>query len=81
MHMKTSVIRIGNSKGIRLSKMLLAKYKIEDEVELVLEPEAIIIRPVIKPRHDWESAFAKVKDASDETLLIDDVLDENDWAE
>lgn len=79
--MKTSIIRIGNSKGIRLSKMLLEKYKIEDEVELVLEPEAIIIRPVTKPRHDWEAAFAKIKDTGEEPLLIDDVLDENDWAE
>lgn len=79
--MKTSVIRIGNSKGIRLSKMLLAKYKIEDEVELVLEPEAIIIRPVAKPRQDWETAFVKGVGKGDEPLWIDDVLDENDWPE
>ena len=47
--MKVSVIRIGNSKGIRLNKMLLEKYQIEDEVELILEPESIMIRPIIKP--------------------------------
>jgi antitoxin MazE len=77
--MKTAIIRIGNSKGIRLSKVLLAKYKIEDEVELVLEPEAIIIRPVTKPRQDWDSAFARMPEKSSDPLLIDDVLDEKDW--
>ena len=44
--MKVAIIRIGNSKGIRLNKMLLEKYQIEDEVELVLEPDSILIRPI-----------------------------------
>lgn len=44
--MKVSVIRIGNSKYIRLNKMLLDKYQIHDEVELILEPDTIMIRPI-----------------------------------
>lgn len=77
--MKVSVIRIGNSKGIRLNKMLLEKYQIEDEVELILEPESIMIRPIIKPRHDWDKAFAEMRKRGDDTLLIDSVLDDKDW--
>ncbi len=77
--MKVSVIRIGNSKGIRLNKMLLEKYKIGDEVELILEPEAIMIRPVAKPRHEWDQAFAEMRKKGDDTLLIDSVLDNADW--
>lgn len=77
--MKVSVIRIGNSKGIRLNKMLLEKYQIEDEVELILEPEAIMIRPITKPRQDWDQAFAKMRNKGDDTLLIDSVLDSDDW--
>lgn len=77
--MKVSVIRIGNSKGIRLNKMLLEKYQIEDEVELILEPEAIMIRPITKPRQDWDQAFAEMRKNGDDTLLIDSVLDNGDW--
>jgi antitoxin MazE len=77
--MKVSVIRIGNSKGIRLNKMLLEKYQIGDEVELILEPEAIMIRPVAKPRHDWDQAFTEMRKKGDDTLLIDSVLDNADW--
>jgi antitoxin MazE len=77
--MKVSVIRIGNSKGIRLNKMLLDKYQIGDEVELILEPEAIMIRPVAKPRLDWDKAFTEMRRKGDDTLLMDSVLDSADW--
>ena len=77
--MKVSVIRIGNSKGIRLNKMLLQKYQIEDEVELILEPESILIRPVVRPRQDWDKSFEKMKKKGDDSLLIDSVLDPEDW--
>lgn len=77
--MKVSVIRIGNSKGIRLNKMLLEKYQIEDEVELILEPDTIMIRPIIKPRHDWDKTFLEMRKRGDDSLLIDSVLDNKDW--
>ena len=77
--MKVSIIRIGNSKGIRLNKMLLEKYQIEDEVELVLEPDSILIRPIVKPRQDWDKAFAEMRKKGDDSLLIDSVLDTQEW--
>jgi antitoxin MazE len=77
--MKVSVIRIGNSKGIRLNKIWLDKYQIEDEVELILEADTIIIKPIVKPRHDWNMAFSAVGNNEDDSLLIDSVLDNKDW--
>lgn len=59
--------------------MLLAKYQIEDEVELILEPESILIRPVVRPRQDWDKSFEKMKKKGDDSLLIDSVLDPEDW--
>ncbi len=76
---KLSVVRIGNSKGIRLNKMILEKYQIQDEVELIMEPDAIMIRPVLKPRQNWGEAFAKMSQQGDDALLIDSVLDASDW--
>ena len=74
--MEISVIKIGNSKGIRLSKTLLEKYNIQDTVELILEKGQIVIKPVSKPRKGWEKAFKKMAEDGDDKLLIDDVFEE-----
>jgi antitoxin MazE len=76
--MEVSVIKIGNSRGIRLSKSLLERYNIRDTVDLILEKGEIIIRPLAKPRKGWENAFAEMHQNGDDTMLIGDVFeDEN----
>ncbi len=76
--MQIPIINVGNSKGIRLNKMLLKKYNISDSVELVLRPDCIIIRPVKKVREGWEEAFKSMHENKDDKLLIPDVFeDEN----
>jgi antitoxin MazE len=72
--MQISVIDIGNSKGIRLTKSLLEKYDIKDKVELILEKGRIILKPVSKPRQGWESSFREMHENGDDTLLIDDLF-------
>jgi antitoxin MazE len=46
--MKTSIVAIGNSQGIRIPKILLGQTKLSGEVEL--SGESIIIKPARKPR-------------------------------
>ena len=76
--MDVSVIKIGNSKGIRLSKTLLEKYNIKDQVELELERDQIIIKPKKEPRKGWEKAFKEMhENKDDETLMPDVFQDEN----
>ncbi len=76
--MEISVIKIGNSKGIRLSKTILERYNIKDTVDLILEKGQIVIKPIPKPRKGWELAFKKMAEKGDDHLLIDDVFeDEN----
>lgn len=76
--MKTKIIQIGNSKGLRLSKVILDKYEIEGSVELVLKNDFIEIHPVNNPREGWESEFRKMHENGDDKLLIDDMFkDEN----
>jgi antitoxin MazE len=79
--MDLSVIQIGNSKGIRLSKTLLEKYNIKDTVELVLEKGYIIIRPKATPRKGWEKAFRKMHDNKDDKPLMADVFDDETFEE
>ena len=58
--MKTAIIQIGNSKGLRLSKTILKQYNITDEVELIFEKGQIVVKPINIPRANWETAFAEI---------------------
>jgi antitoxin MazE len=53
----------------------LEKYHITDKIELVLENDYIILRPLAEPRKNWELAFAEMHRNGDDTLLIDSVFD------
>jgi len=79
MNMQVSVIQVGNSKGIRLSKTILDKYQITDKVELVLEKDYIVLKPVAEPRKNWEEAFAEMHRNGDDQLLIDSVFENESW--
>lgn len=76
--MEIQVVKIGNSKGIRLSKTLLERYSIRDKLEIIFEKGYLILKPVSKPRTGWEEAFKKMHDNKDDQLLFDDIFqDEN----
>jgi antitoxin MazE len=76
--MEVTVIKIGNSRGIRLSKTLLERYNIRDTVDLILEKGQIIIKPLSRPRKGWDKAFMEMNANGDDTLLINDIFeDEN----
>lgn len=79
--MDISVIQIGNSKGIRLTKMLIEKYKITDTVELILEKDCIVIKPKALPRKSWEKAFKKMHKNGDDKLLMPDVFEDESFEE
>jgi antitoxin MazE len=57
--MKTRLIRIGNSRGVRLAKPLLDQAGLEDEVEIRVEPGAVVITAATSPRAGWADAAAK----------------------
>jgi antitoxin MazE len=76
---QVSIVQVGNSKGIRLSKTLLDKYQITNKVELVLENDYIILKPVTKKKKNWENAFAEMHKNGDDKLLIDSVFDDEKW--
>ena len=79
--MEVSVIKIGNSKGIRLSKTLLEKYNIQDTVEVILEKGQIVIKPLSRPRKGWEKAFKRMAENGDDRLLINDVFEDENLEE
>lgn len=79
--METSIIKIGNSKGLRLSKSILEKYNISEKVEIILEKGRIILKPIDKPRKNWETAFRKMHLENDDQLLDNDVFENETFEE
>ena len=79
--MDISIVSIGNSKGIRLSKTLLEKYNFRDKVELILEKGYIILKPKAEPRKGWEKAFKKMHETGDDKPLMNDVFEDENFEE
>ena len=79
--MEVTVIKIGNSRGIRLSKTLLERYNIRDTVDLILEKGQIIIKPLSRPRKGWDKAFMEMNANGDDKLLITDIFEDENMEE
>ena len=76
--MEVSIIKIGNSRGIRFSKTIIERYNLRDTVDLILDKGQIIIKPLSKPRHGWDKAFMEMHANGDDNLIIPDIFeDEN----
>ena len=81
--MKAKVIKIGNSKGIRIPKPMLQECGLGEEVELVVKEEKIIIYPINKVRGGWEEAYKNMAEIGDDDLIdqanIQTAWDEYEW--
>ncbi len=67
--MKTRIVRIGNSQGIRIPKPLLEQTGLRDEVELSVQDDALVIRPARKARAGWAEALREMARRGDDALL------------
>ena len=73
--MKTSIVQIGNSRGIRLPKTLLMLCHMTKEVILDIKGDSIVIRPAgKKSREGWDEAFKQMHDRKEDQLLIEDSI-------
>ena len=83
--MKTNLIKIGNSLGIRIPKPFLKDLGIFDTVELIKKDKTLIISPSVKEhRIGWEIAFKKMAlnnydVIADSLLNISNKFDEEEW--
>lgn len=82
MTTRTRIVRIGNSRGIRVPKPLLEEAGLPDEVELEAEPGRLVIRAATRPRSGWE-AKARSMHRRGEDMPMDEPtpthFDETDW--
>ena len=80
---KTRIIRIGNSQGIRIPKFLLEQVRLaeDQEVALELQSDQIVVRPTYEARHGWEAAFKMMAENNDDGMLDRDILSTTEWDE
>lgn len=68
--MKVKLVRIGNSRGIRLPKAVIRQCGFGEQVELAVERGALVVRPAEGPARDgWEDAFARMAAHDDDRPL------------
>ena len=79
MTVKTRIIQIGNSQGIRIPKPILEQLGFSGEVELEVLPDQLVVRSVQRPRQQWDDAFKAMSEARDDQLLEDEPLTLTEW--
>lgn len=67
--MKSNLVRIGNSRGIRIPRPIIDQCGFGKEVELRIESGALMISPARRPRQGWDEAFAAMASHGDDRLL------------
>jgi antitoxin MazE len=65
---RVALTRIGNSRGIRIPKPLIAQCGLGDQVELRVTAGGLVIAPHRPTRSGWKNAFAQ-EDPSEGLLL------------
>jgi antitoxin MazE len=79
--MRARIVKIGNSQGLRIPKPLLEQLKINEDVDIEVENNQIIIRPVSNPRIGWDGASRKMAEYGDDALIDGDQSLTNTWDE
>jgi antitoxin MazE len=83
MNIKTELVRIGNSRGIRIPKPIIEQCGLGDTVQLRIENDCLVIVPERNPRHGWKEAFQAAGAAREDELLLEDSrpseFDRKEW--
>ncbi len=67
--MKTTIVKIGNSRGVRIPKPVFEQCEFEDEVEMEVRNHELIIRCSHLSREGWDAAFQAMAKHKDDSLL------------
>jgi antitoxin MazE len=77
---RAKLVKIGNSRGVRLAKPLLEVAGLVDEVEIEAAPGVLTIRPLAHPRAGWAEAASSFQPEG----LIDEMsstrFDQEEWS-
>lgn len=81
--MRAEIIQIGNSRGLRLPKCILAQCRFNKEVDIEVKAGCLIIKPHHKLRENWSEVFQAMHEQRDDQLLDQvyniDIQDGENW--
>ena len=80
--LRTQIVKIGNSRGVRLPKLLIDQMGFDNEVEILVQRGQIVLRRVVHPRHDWDEQFQAMAKSGDDRLIDEPVStkwDRSEW--
>ncbi|MDD5094426.1 MAG: AbrB/MazE/SpoVT family DNA-binding domain-containing protein [Dehalococcoidia bacterium] len=76
---RTRIVKIGNSRGIRIPKLLLDQAELGDEIEIEVQGDQLVIRSVRGPRQGWDERFAEMASHGDDRLLDSETASLSTW--
>jgi antitoxin MazE len=76
---KSKIVRIGNSQGVRIPHFLLQQLHLANEVEMSIQDDQLIIRAARKPRQDWDARFSRVLPAEEDSPEEEKFPQLSDW--
>jgi antitoxin MazE len=82
MTIHSKIVKIGNSRGIRIPKTILEQAGLTDEVEMTVDGDRLIINSPIHSRQDWFIQFMRMAQFGDDRLLDEPTSmqwDEDEW--
>ena len=81
--MKTTLIAIGNSRGIRIPKPLIEQCGLTTTVEMAVRHRTIVLHAPRQARAGWEEAFAQMARLGDDKLVAPELSptrwDDEEW--
>lgn len=79
---RTRIVKIGNSQGVRIPKILLEQSGIQEDIEIEVQGDYLTIRTAQHRRAGWDEAFVKMAENQDDALLDEESTpdwDQSDW--
>lgn len=79
---RTKLIKIGNSRGIRIPKAVVERLNLTDDIEMIVKEDHLELRPGRKPREGWSDAFREMAQHADDRLMDEPVAtkwDNEEW--
>ena len=77
--MKAHVVRIGNSKGIRIPKSVIEQCQLHGAVDLIVQQGQLLVRSATKARAGWDQAFEQMHRHGDDQLMDRDAPSTTEW--
>ena len=80
--LRTQIVKIGNSRGVRLPKLLIDQMGFDNEVEILVQRGQLVLRRVARPRRDWEEQFQAMSTSGDDRLIdkpVSTKWDRSEW--